>query len=215
MRRILLGIILPILLLAAVGGGIWLFLRDRNTAAPGSTAQNNGTSGGTHDNGGDEKAEPLRVGAQAGSIQSPTEAQRRASAEVDRDPFPSVYVEEGEPTYIETPGAFTEPSGPTPAAPAEQDVVTIPTQTAGTGGAPATPVLTGSLDEDRDGLTTDQELQQGTSPQRADTDNDGLTDGDEVRVYNTDPLNPDTDGDGYLDGAEVRAGYNPNGQGAL
>jgi hypothetical protein len=42
----------------------------------------------------------------------------------------------------------------------------------------------------------------------ADTDNDGLINGDEA-VWNTDPDNPDTDGDGYLDGEEVAAGHDP------
>ncbi len=36
-----------------------------------------------------------------------------------------------------------------------------------------------------------------------DSDNDGLTDLDEVNVYGTDPYNPDSDGDGYSDGSEV------------
>jgi len=37
----------------------------------------------------------------------------------------------------------------------------------------------------------------------ADTDQDGLTDGDEVTIYFTDRNNPDTDGDGLTDGVEV------------
>lgn len=48
-----------------------------------------------------------------------------------------------------------------------------------------------------------------TSPTDADTDDDGLTDGQEVNTYLTDPGNPDTDGDGLNDGAEVAAGTNP------
>lgn len=36
-----------------------------------------------------------------------------------------------------------------------------------------------------------------------DSDNDGLLDEDEVKIYNTDPTNPDTDGDGLRDGDEV------------
>jgi len=48
-----------------------------------------------------------------------------------------------------------------------------------------------------------------------DSDNDGLSDEEELNKYYTDPKNPDTDGDGYLDGAEVKNGYNPNGPGLL
>lgn len=42
-----------------------------------------------------------------------------------------------------------------------------------------------------------------------DSDNDGLSDYEEINVYDTDPENEDTDGDGYLDGEEVEAGYDP------
>ena len=48
-----------------------------------------------------------------------------------------------------------------------------------------------------------------------DSDNDGLSDGDELNIYGTDPFNPDSDGDGYSDGDEVKGGYNPNGPGKL
>ena len=48
-----------------------------------------------------------------------------------------------------------------------------------------------------------------------DSDNDGLSDGDEFSVYGTDRFNSDTDGDSYLDGDEVKGGYNPNGSGKL
>lgn len=47
-----------------------------------------------------------------------------------------------------------------------------------------------------------------------DTDNDGLTDMEEI-IYGTNKDNPDTDGDGHLDGAEVENGYNPAGAGKL
>jgi hypothetical protein len=48
-----------------------------------------------------------------------------------------------------------------------------------------------------------------------DTDNDGLTDDDEINKYKTDLKNPDTDGDGFKDGDEVNKGYNPNSTGKL
>ena len=43
-----------------------------------------------------------------------------------------------------------------------------------------------------------------------DTDNDGLTDEQEIMMYHTDPANADTDGDGFTDGDEVRHGFSPH-----
>ena len=45
-----------------------------------------------------------------------------------------------------------------------------------------------------------------------DSDNDSLSDYDEINVYFTDPKLSDTDGDGYSDGDEVNNGYNPLGE---
>ncbi len=42
-----------------------------------------------------------------------------------------------------------------------------------------------------------------------DSDDDGLTDGEEVHIYGTDPTSADTDGDGVSDGDEVAHGENP------
>lgn len=70
-------------------------------------------------------------------------------------------------------------------------------------------------DTDHDGLPDRREKELGTDPNKADTDADGLNDGDEVLIWGTDPLNPDSDGDGYKDGAEVKNGYNPLGPGKL
>lgn len=46
--------------------------------------------------------------------------------------------------------------------------------------------------------------------QTVDTDNDGLTDVEEV-LYGTDPEKPDSDGDGFIDGLEAVNLYNPLG----
>jgi hypothetical protein len=150
-----------------------------------------------------EQATPIGK-IQRENTRTPTAADRAASEKTERDFFPAEYVNQGEPTHIDTPGYNAEAEVTAP----------VPVETPGAV-IPPPPPSNGSADDDRDGLTTDQELQQGTSPQRADTDNDGLSDGDEIRQHRTDPLNPDSDGDSYLDGAEVRAGYNPNGPGAL
>ncbi len=109
--------------------------------------------------------------------------------------------------------------------------------------ATATPVPTtaaysndvgsGADDPDADGITNAEERLYGTDPNKADTDADTFTDGEEVkngynplgagkldsdndgfpdpdeRTFGTDPYNPDTDGDGYSDGDEIDNGHNP------
>lgn len=59
-----------------------------------------------------------------------------------------------------------------------------------------------AFDVDADGLGVDQEVTLGTDPNNADSDADGLSDGEEVNVRQTDPLNADTDGDGIPDGED-------------
>jgi hypothetical protein len=118
-----------------------------------------------------------------------------------------------------------------PAAPAEKENIitdadekqatTTPEEEAGISDleqpTAATTTITSSepIDTDQDGLTDEEEIGLGTNPNLNDTDNDGLFDREEVRVYKTNPINPDTDGDGYKDGEEVEKGYNPNGAGKL
>lgn len=65
-------------------------------------------------------------------------------------------------------------------------------------------------DSDGDGLEDAIEFELGTDPYSADTDLDGLTDGDEYYVFATGTRNPDSDGDGILDGDEVAQGTDPN-----
>ncbi len=65
-------------------------------------------------------------------------------------------------------------------------------------------------DYDEDGLDEEEEALNQTDPQNADTDGDGLTDGQEVNTYRTDPLSQDTDNDGYSDAYEVAHGSDPN-----
>jgi len=67
-----------------------------------------------------------------------------------------------------------------------------------------------NLDSDMDGLTDYEEVRvTSTSPSQRDMDGDGLSDGLEVRVVLTDPRLNDTDGGGALDGSEVAAGTDP------
>ena len=63
-------------------------------------------------------------------------------------------------------------------------------------------------DTDDDGLTDGEETARGTDPLNPDTDGDGLSDWDEVDA-GTDPLDPDTDGDGMPDGWESGNGLDP------
>ena len=58
-------------------------------------------------------------------------------------------------------------------------------------------------------LTNLEEFLSNTYPYIDDSDNDGLSDGDEVNKYETDPLVADTDGDGLDDGDEITLGTNP------
>lgn len=67
----------------------------------------------------------------------------------------------------------------------------------------------GDDDPDMDDLTNAEELTATTSPILADTDEDDLTDGEEVKVLMTSPLSADSDGDTYPDAFEVRDGGDP------
>lgn len=63
-----------------------------------------------------------------------------------------------------------------------------------------------SLDTDDDGLSDWDEMNEyDTDPLTADSDDDGLSDGEEVNEYETDPNVADTDGDGLNDGEEVNS----------
>ncbi|MEM7256319.1 MAG: peptidoglycan-binding protein [Pseudomonadota bacterium] len=69
---------------------------------------------------------------------------------------------------------------------------------------------TDTTDTDGDGLADVTEEAIGTNPLIADSDSDGLTDGEEWNTYFTDPTDSDSDNDGNSDGDEVALGGNPN-----
>ncbi|MDQ2652841.1 MAG: MSCRAMM family adhesin SdrC [Chloroflexota bacterium] len=70
--------------------------------------------------------------------------------------------------------------------------------------APAdTTTVATEADHDGDNALDARELEMGLDPYNADTDGDGVADGDELDIYNTDPFNWDTDGDGISDGEEL------------
>ena len=64
-------------------------------------------------------------------------------------------------------------------------------------------------DDDNDGLTNVEEYELRTKPNKADSDEDGLSDKAEIEEHKTNPLNPDADRDGLLDGEEIAAGTDP------
>ncbi|MCA9385050.1 hypothetical protein KC717_00215 [Candidatus Dojkabacteria bacterium] len=65
------------------------------------------------------------------------------------------------------------------------------------------------IDSDNDGLSDEDEIRFKTNVEKVDTDNDGLSDGEEVHEYSPDPLSPDSDNDGYMDAEEVELGTDP------
>jgi uncharacterized protein YkwD len=102
------------------------------------------------------------------------------------------------------------------------DTGTTPTATA-TGGDAADPgaavTVEAPIDQDGDGLSDSDEINiHGTDPTNPDTDEDGVSDGEEV-ANGTDPLStatafepgtgPDSDGDGIVDSDEVLLGTDP------
>lgn len=65
-------------------------------------------------------------------------------------------------------------------------------------------------DSDEDGLSDEDEVNVfGTDPFNRDSDNDGLSDYDETLIHGTNPNNPDSDGDGINDSTEVQLGFDP------
>ncbi|MCD6459844.1 hypothetical protein J7L67_04165 [bacterium] len=113
----------------------------------------------------------------------------------------------------------------------DADIVTVSKG----GGAPPARAVRGFVDSDGDLLMDDKEDVLETDRNNSDTDGDRLKDGYEVAVYGTDPLsadsdndgltdteeifnetykrldpnNPDTDNDGLLDGVEISNNLNP------
>jgi len=64
-------------------------------------------------------------------------------------------------------------------------------------------------DNDADGLSNLEEYNARTDPNIADSDNDGVSDNQEIHTNGTDPNNRDTDSDGMPDGWELTNGLNP------
>lgn len=65
------------------------------------------------------------------------------------------------------------------------------------------------VDLDNDCIKNKDEIIFGTNPNKADTDDDGLTDYEEIYTYNTNPVLADTDDDKLIDGDEIVLGFDP------
>ena len=65
-------------------------------------------------------------------------------------------------------------------------------------------------DADGDGIANDEEKKYSTNPFKADTDDDLLSDYDEIYIHKTNPTLFDTDGDGLNDYEEITLHLNPN-----
>lgn len=83
------------------------------------------------------------------------------------------------------------------------------TKTEGSGSAEnSAPTI--RVDSDGDGLYDDDELVYGSDPANPDSDQDTLSDGDEVHIYGSDPTAMDSDGDGLPDvNEETQWGTDP------
>ena len=64
-------------------------------------------------------------------------------------------------------------------------------------------------DQDGDELSNGEELEKKTNPNSKDSDNDGLTDKEEISSYTTNPIKADTDDDSAADGWEVAHNFDP------
>jgi hypothetical protein len=92
---------------------------------------------------------------------------------------------------------------PAPAAEAAPEPVadTAPAESSAPVAADAAVATEGDLDADNEPDALEADL--GLDPANADTDADGVADGDELNIYGTSPTLFDTDGDGASDGEEL------------
>ncbi len=73
----------------------------------------------------------------------------------------------------------------------------------------------GAKDFDGDGLDAESEQEYGSSDARTDSDNDAVSDYEEVVYWLTNPMRADTNGNGVSDGRDIMAGRSPTTGGKL
>lgn len=102
---------------------------------------------------------------------------------------------------IGVPTVNTE-TAPVESAPADvpEETGYVPEESAVADGSAA---VASDTDADADNIADALEWDLGLDPTNADSDGDGVADGDEISIYGTDPLNRDSDGDGISDGEEL------------
>ena len=98
------------------------------------------------------------------------------------------------------PAPVTEPAPVAEAAP-EPVADAAPAETSEPVAADTAVATETDLDADNEPDALEADL--GLDPSNADTDADGVADGDELNIYKTDPTLFDTDGDGASDGEEL------------
>lgn len=105
---------------------------------------------------------------------------------------------------------LTSTTTPT-STPVSEEIVPVPSVPLAT----TTPPVITLIDSDSDGLSDEEETVLGTNLNLKDSDGDDLSDYEEIQIYKTNPLKADTDNDGHNDGEEVKNGYNPLGTGKM
>jgi hypothetical protein len=111
-------------------------------------------------------------------------------------------------TTVISPAAAASEPAPAPAPEPAPAPVTEPAPVAEpapetTEPAPVETAVATASDSDADNYADELEANLGLDPTNADTDADGVADGDEITLYSTEPTLFDTDGDGVSDGEEL------------